>query len=253
MTSKKPQIGIFDLTDCEGCELQMLNLKDRLLKLAEIVDIPIWRLAKLPTEFGPFDISFVEGTPMSADDIRVAKKIREQSKVVVALGACAHLGGVPAELDETKRDRFLKEVYGESYKTSSKPARPLAAYIQVDHFIHGCPIDLDETERVIVDLLMDKNPIRPSVPVCLECRERENPCLFLKGEPCQGPITEGGCKAICPSNGLRCWGCQGPTKSANFKAMENNLGRVGYKDQAVNIIGAFNTQEDNYKKYKGEK
>jgi len=262
MTSKKPQIGIFDLTDCEGCELQMLNLKDRLLKLAEIVDIPIWRLAKSPTEFGPaspahqggpFDISFVEGTPMSADDIKVTKKVREQSKVVVALGACAHLGGVPAELDETKRGRFLKEVYGESYKTSSKPAKPLASYIQVDHFIHGCPIDLEEAERVIVNLLMNKNPLGPSVPVCLECKEGENPCLFLKGEPCQGPITEGGCKAICPSNGLRCWGCQGPTKNANFQAMENNLERIGYKDQASNIMGAFNTQEDSYKQYRGEK
>ncbi|MEK7447285.1 MAG: NADH:ubiquinone oxidoreductase [Patescibacteria group bacterium] len=238
----KPKIGIFDLTDCEGCELQMLNLKDRLLRLAEIVDIPIWRLAKTPTEFGPFDVSFVEGTPMSADDIRVAKKVRENSKTVVALGACAHLGGVPAELDEAKRNIFMKEVYGKNYKTTSKPAKPLSAYIQVDHFIHGCPIDLDEAERVIVSLLMDKNPSLPSTPVCLECKERENPCLFLKGEPCQGPITEGGCKAICPSNGLRCWGCQGPVKNANFKAMEKNLERLKYKDQTENIMDAFSKQ-----------
>jgi coenzyme F420-reducing hydrogenase gamma subunit len=176
---------------------------------------------------------------MSADDIKVAKKVRESSKKVVALGACAHLGGVPAELDESKRDKFMKEVYGSNYKTSSKPAKPLSSYIHVDCFIHGCPIDLDEAERVIVDLLMDKNPSLPSTPVCLECKERENPCLFLKGEPCQGPITEGGCKAVCPSNGLRCWGCQGPTKNANFKAMKNSLERLGYKDQAENIMGAF--------------
>lgn len=240
MKNEKLKIGIFDLTDCEGCELQILNLKDRLLKLAEVVDIPIWRLAKSPTEFGPFDISFVEGTPMSADDIKLAKKVREISKTVVALGACAHLGGVPAELDEFKRDTFMKEVYGKNYKSSSKPAKPLSAHIQVDHFIHGCPIDLDEAEKVIVNLLMGKNPVGPSFPVCLECKERENPCLFLKGEPCQGPITEGGCKAVCPSNGLRCWGCQGPVKNANFKAMEKNLEKIGFGSQSENIIGAFN-------------
>jgi len=239
MSISKLQIGIFDLTDCEGCELQILNLKDRLLKLAEIVEIPIWRIAKSPTEFGPFDISFVEGTPMSKDDIRVAKKVREKSKVVVALGACAHLGGVPAIVDEKKRNNFLKEVYGENYKSTAVAAKPLSAYIHVNHFIHGCPIDLDEAERVIVDLLMDKNPIGPSYPVCLECKERENPCLFLKGEPCQGPITEGGCKAVCPSNGLRCWGCQGPVKDVNFEAMKKNLERLGYADQADNIMGAF--------------
>lgn len=239
MKSPKPKIAIFDLTDCEGCELQMLNLKDRLLKLAELVDVPIWRLAKSPAEFGPFDISFIEGTPMSKDDIAVAKKVRERSKKVVALGACAHLGGVPAELDETKRDKFMKEVYGENYKTSSKAAKPLSAYIHVDYFIHGCPIDLDEGERVIVDLLMDKTPVGPSAPVCLECKERENPCLLLKGEPCQGPITEGGCKAVCPSNGLRCWGCQGHTKNTNVGAMEKSLERIGYKGQAENIMGAF--------------
>jgi len=239
MKNKKLQIAIFDLTDCEGCELQMLNLKEKLLKLAEIADIPVWRLAKSPTGFGPFDIAFIEGTPMSKDDIAIAKKIREKSKIVVALGACAHLGGVPAELDEKKRKKFLKEVYGKRYTSKNQPAKPLFAYIHVNHFIHGCPIDLDEAERVIVDLLMDKNPVRPSTPVCLECKERENPCLFLKNEPCQGPITEGGCKAICPSNGLRCWGCQGPVKDANFKAMEKNLERIGYKDQTENIMNAF--------------
>lgn len=251
--SNKLKIGIFDLTDCEGCELQILNLKSRLLDLAEIVDIPIWRLGKSPTDFGPFDISFVEGTPMSKDDISVAKKVREKSKIVVALGACAHLGGVPAGLDEKKRKKFLKEVYGSRYKSKSEPAKPLSAYIHVNFFIHGCPIDLDEAERVIVDLLMDKNPVRPSVSVCLECKERENPCLFLKNEPCQGPITEGGCKAVCPSNGLRCWGCQGPVKNANFGAMKKNLERIGYKDQAENIMVAFNNKEESYNKFRDKK
>lgn len=239
----KAKIGIFDLTDCEGCELQMLNLKDRLLKLAHLVEIPIWRLAKSPSNFGPFDISFIEGTPMSSDDIKVAKRVRERSKKVVALGACAHLGGIPAALDETKRVEFMKDVYGPNYKTTSKAAKPLSKYILVDYFIHGCPIDLDEAERVIVNLLMDKNPVGPSAPVCLECKERENPCLFLKGEPCQGPITEGGCKAVCPSNGLRCWGCQGPVKNANIEAMEAALEQIGFKEQAENIIGAFNKQK----------
>jgi len=240
--ANKPKIAIFDLTDCEGCELQILNLKDRLLKLAELVDIPVWRIAKSTDDFEYFDISFVEGTPMSKDDIAVAKKVRERSKIVVALGACAHLGGVPAELDEKKRNKFLKEVYGENYKSNSAPAKPLSAYIHVNYFIHGCPIDLDEAERVIVDLLMDKNPVSPSSPVCLECKERENPCLLLKGSPCQGPITEGGCKAVCPSNGLRCWGCQGPIKDANFGAMKKSLERIGYKDQAENIMGAFSKE-----------
>ena len=236
----KPKIAIFDLTDCEGCELQLLNLKGKLLKLAEIVDIPIWRLAKTPTDFGPFDVALIEGTPMSRDDIKLAKKVREKSKIVVAVGACAHLGGIPAAVDEKKRDKFLKEVYGDKYKSKAVSAKPLSAYIHVNHFIHGCPIDLDEAERVIVDILMDKNPIRPSHPVCLECKERENPCLFLKGEPCQGPITEGGCKAVCPSNGLRCWGCQGPVKYANYGAMEKNLERLGFKDQDENIMNIFN-------------
>ncbi len=235
----KLKIAIFDLTDCEGCELQILNLKGKLLKVAEIADIPIWRLAKTPTDFGPFDIALIEGTPMSKDDIKLAKKIREKSKIVVALGACAHLGGIPAAIDEKKREKFLKEVYGENYKSKAVAAKPLSAHIYVNYFIRGCPIDLDEAERVIVDLLMDKNPVSPSRSVCLECKEQENPCLFLKNEPCQGPITEGGCKAICPSNGLRCWGCQGPVKDANFKAMEKNLERIGYKDQTENIMGAF--------------
>jgi len=244
MSSNKPKIGIFDLTDCEGCELQILNLKGKLLKLAEIVDIPIWRLGRSATGFGPFDISFIEGTPMSEDDIKIAKKVRASSKAVVALGACAHLGGIPQALDEKKRKKFLREVYGDNYKTGSSPAKPLSSHIHVDYYIHGCPIDLDEAEKVIVNLIMDKNPVGPSYPVCLECKERENPCLFLKNEPCQGPITEGGCKALCPSNGLRCWGCQGHVKNANLEAMEKNLERIGYLSQSENIMGSFTKEAE---------
>ena len=241
---EKLKIGIFDLTDCEGCELQILNLKGKLLKLAEIADIPVWRLAKGPDKLDYFDLALIEGTPMSKDDIKLAKKIREKSKKVIALGACAHLGGIPAALDEKKRDKFLREIYGWNYKSSSVAAKPLTAYIHVDYFIHGCPIDLDEAEKVIVDILMDKNPAGPSKSVCLECKERENPCLFLKNEPCQGPITEGGCKAVCPSNGLRCWGCQGLVKDANVGAMEKNLKKMGYENQVENIMGAFTKQDE---------
>lgn len=236
----KFKVGIFDLTDCEGCELQLLNLKGKLLKLAEIVDIPIWRLAKTPTDFGPFDLALIEGTPMSKDDIKLAKKIRDKSRIVVAVGACSHLGGIPAAVDGKKRKEFLKEVYGKHYKSSSEEAKPLSEYILVNYFLHGCPIDLDEAERVIVDILMDKNPVQPSFPVCLECKEKENPCLFLKNEACQGPITQGGCKALCPSKGIKCWGCQGPVKDANHGAMKKNLERIGYKDQAKNIMNIFN-------------
>lgn len=92
----KPKIAIYDFTDCEGCEVKLVSLREKLLLLEKKIDIVNWRLGQEYFEPGPYDITIIEGTPITQHEINLLKELRENSKVLVALGACAALGGIPA-------------------------------------------------------------------------------------------------------------------------------------------------------------
>ena len=69
MKKKKLKIAIFDMTDCEGCELEFINLREKLARLADSADFANWRLASDNHNPGPFDVTFIEGTPITEEDI----------------------------------------------------------------------------------------------------------------------------------------------------------------------------------------
>jgi len=88
---------------------------------------------------------------------------------------------------------------------SEYSARPIAAVIPIDGAIPGCPIDREEFIRIVKVLLQGRQPRLPDYPICVECRLRENVCVFLKGVPCMGSVTRAGWQRHLPSlwNGLR--------------------------------------------------
>src|SRR4030042_299804 len=90
----KPKVAFFDFTSCEGCQLDALNLDGgELLDLLNAVDIVNFR--EVMTERADdYDIAFIEGSISRESEIPRLQKIREQAKVLVALGACACIGGV---------------------------------------------------------------------------------------------------------------------------------------------------------------
>ncbi|GAH93850.1 unnamed protein product, partial [marine sediment metagenome] len=87
----KPKLGFFDFTGCEGCQLEVLNFDTELVELLNHVDIVNFREAKTEREDN-YEIAFVEGSITRESEIPKLKKIRQQAKIVVALGACACLG-----------------------------------------------------------------------------------------------------------------------------------------------------------------
>src|SRR3990172_7848465 len=145
----KPKIAFFDFTSCEGCQLTVvdsLQTHPELLQAVEIV------------------------------------QIREQAAIIVALGACAHLGGVNALKYLHPLDDVRRYVYGdqaEQYETYD--VRPIEAVIPVDFTIPGCPIDRNEFVAVVKALLLGKKPPIPDYPLCVECKLKENTCLYFKG------------------------------------------------------------------------
>jgi sulfhydrogenase subunit delta len=242
-----PKVAIFDLTDCEGCELEFINMREKLTALIGQVEFANWRLGSNNINTGPFDVTFIEGTPISDADIQLVKQARAVSRVVISLGSCADLGGIQSSIGKSGWKEGIKLVYGEKYKTTSRPPKPLSYYIDVDFRLPGCPVNTTELEGVLGALLAGKMPTEKRSPVCLECKAKENSCLLLEGEPCLGPVTKGGCDALCPSKGLRCWGCFGALRGGNQQSLKKMLDAKHGKARTEQVFEAFMSQQDEFK------
>ena len=225
----KPRLAVFDFACCEGCQLQIVNMEEALLELLSVVDPVEWREA-MSEQSDQYDIAIVEGSITRSEDEERLKEIRKQARILIALGACATLGGVNKiknlfEMDDVRREVYAEE--GSLPHLNTAPTRALSEVVEVDYEIQGCPIDAGELSAVVKSLLAGRKPEVPDYPVCVECKLRENGCRFEKGELCLGPITRAGCGAHCPSNGMWCFGCRGPVSEPNMKAMEATLQHYG--------------------------
>ncbi|MFA4890456.1 MAG: hypothetical protein WC587_02370 [Candidatus Paceibacterota bacterium] len=244
----KPKIAIYDFTDCEGCEVKLVSLREKLLLLENKVDIVNWRLGQERFEPGPYDITIIEGTPITQHEIDLLKELRENSKVIVALGACAALGGVPAIMPEKDRKMWYEKIYSSQYHPRGVDALPLSAHVKVDFSIHGCPVDEDHVVKVLEELLSGKTPSYRGYSTCFECKQAGNKCRIAEEDkPCLGPITQGGCKAVCVSGGSPCYGCFGVREEANIPAMIKTLERVADKETIERYLTMFHSRSREFK------
>jgi len=229
----RPKVAFFELSSCEGCQLQLVNNEATLLDFLSLVDIRTFREA-MTEKHDDYEIAFVEGSVTRADEIERLKKVRSIAKTLVAFGSCACFGGV-----NQLRNRFgdpswvKREVYGSHPIETSDAARPLADFVQVDLEVYGCPVRKEEVERIVTHVVLGRTVVHPKYPVCHECKANENVCLFDLGEPCLGPITRGGCNAWCPNSRFGCWGCRGPAVDANIDQMREIMKSKGFSEETM--------------------
>jgi len=235
----KPKIAVFKFTSCSGCQLEFLNIEDQLLDLVGAVDIAYFVEAKRENAPGPYDVAFVEGAISTPEEVERIKQIREQSSILVAVGACATSGGVPS-IRNWKRTDFLKStVYPEPSKVHTLEwATGIGVYVPVDLELRGCPFSRQQLLDAVVSLLLGKTPAFSTGPVCTECKLKDNVCLLVdKGEPCLGPVTVAGCGALCPSNGRACYGCFGPSDDPNVPGLVKIFEEKGLsRDQILRVL-----------------
>lgn len=232
---KKPKVGFFDFTCCEGCQLTVLSLEDKLLDLFESVDIVNFREAS-SYKGQDYEIAFIEGSISTSRDMERIREIRKKAKICVALGACAHLGGVNVIRNFHNQLDVRRRTYGDkAWLFDSILAQPIDAVIKVDYVIPQCPIDKKEFLRITSSILLGKKPFVPDYPVCVECKMKGNVCLYHKPNPiaCMGPITRAGCGAACPSVGNACEGCRGLIPDPNLNAFEEVLKECGFSTEEI--------------------
>jgi coenzyme F420-reducing hydrogenase gamma subunit len=223
---KKTRIGFFDFTGCEGCQLTVLNLEEEFLELLELVDVVEFREV-LSGQSDAIDIAFVEGSICRPDEAERLRSIREKSKTLVALGACADTAGVNALSWFRDIGELRREVYGsDAPHLLTEAPRPLEAVVAVDHRVPGCPIDGREFLSVLQALLMGRPPELPGYSLCVECKLAELPCTFEREQVCLGPVTRAGCRALCIAGGDRCRGCRGlidnPRSGPYYRILEEH-------------------------------
>lgn len=231
----RKSLAIFSLTCCEGCQFELLSFYEHFQKLLQFYDIKNFRLGQQENFPGPFDVALIEGSPDSEKQIKFLKEIRKQANTVIAIGACAHLGGIQSE-----RNRIPKKIINKNTVV------PVSQIIKVDFTVPGCPVSHTELIKCLIDVYLDKEFLLPDRAVCFECRLNENECLIKKGKPCLGPITRAGCGSICPNFGEACLGCRGPMEQSNFDKMKDILGTMMDEKEIENWLTIYGNLEQEH-------
>ena len=237
MNLPKKTLAIFSLTSCEGCQFELLGFFDHFEKITRFYNVLNFRLGQEENLQGPYDVAIIEGNPDSQKQIDSLKEIRKISKIIIGMGACAHMGGI-----QSQRNHFPSKYIG---KPSTKSVPDI---IKTDFIVPGCPISHQEIYRCLMDVYFDKVFELPDLAVCFECKQNNNECLIKKGKPCLGPITRAGCDSICINKGEACLGCRGPVDQANFPKMHEILGTMLDEDESKNWLTIYGDYERIHKK-----
>ncbi len=218
---RRLRVGVVKLASCDGCQLTILDLEDRLLALAERFDFVEFAEATSKRSSGPFDVLFVEGSISTPEQAVEIVRLRAAARTLVTIGACATAGGIQALRTAAEHEAFRAAVYpSPAFVDSLAEAAPIASYVAVDAELRGCPIDGHQLVELLTAVATGRRPQLPDQAVCLECKRRGYECVVVtRGEPCLGPVTQTGCGAICPGMGRGCYGCFGPREGANVDSL----------------------------------
>lgn len=172
----KPRVATVWLGGCSGCHMSFLDMDERLIDLAdkmELVYSPIADVKQFPENV---DVTLVEGAVSNVENEHLAHIIRRNSRYVVSFGDCATTGNVTAMRNKFSVDEIMHRTYVEladgdptvpsEFVTIAKllpTARPLHEIIKVDAFMHGCPPTADQIWFAVSELLEGRIPVFSNV------------------------------------------------------------------------------------------
>jgi coenzyme F420-reducing hydrogenase gamma subunit len=246
----KPKLAVWKFSSCDGCQLSLLDCEDELLAIAGALEIAYFPEATSAEVEGPYDISLVEGSVTTPHDAERIHEIRAQSALLVTIGACATSGGIQALRNFADVKEWIPVVYASpEYITTLETSTPIADHVKVDLELRGCPISKAQLLETVLALLHGRRPNLASTSVCFECKARGTTCVMVAhGTPCLGPVTHGGCNAICPAYNRGCYGCFGPMESPNIPALAAQWRALGVDDAGiVRALRTFNANADAFR------
>jgi coenzyme F420-reducing hydrogenase gamma subunit len=239
--SERPKLAVWKFASCDGCQLTLLDVEDQFLGIAGAIEVAYFPEATRAIVQGPYDLSLVEGSVTTPHDEARIKEVREVSKTLVTIGACATAGGIQALRNFSDVTDFLQIVYAHpSYIETLDASTPIADHVKVDFELRGCPISKHQLLEVIDAFIHGRKPNIGGHSVCVECKLRGTNCVMVAQRiPCMGPITHAGCGAICPAYDRGCYGCFGPIESPNIDSLASWWSDLGVA--RVDLVRALRT------------
>ncbi len=225
----KPKVAVHKFSSCDGCQLAFLNLGEKLVALTELVEIVHFAEAGYLAEEAAVDVAFVEGSISTPHELERIRKVRQNSKYLVTIGACATAGGLQALRNMADANAWLAGVYaGPEHIPFLPTSTAVAQHVRVDLELWGCPVNSRQVIAAVRDLLYGVAPRVEHEKVCLECKRKGNVCVMVtQGAPCMGPVTSTGCGALCPSFGRDCYACFGPAENPESAHLANRFEGLG--------------------------
>jgi NAD-reducing hydrogenase small subunit len=169
----KPKVSTDWMAGCAGCHMSFLDIDERIVQLAELVDIRATPITDLKEpDAGGVDVGVLEGGVNNTANEEVAHRMRSRCKILVALGDCAVFGGVPAMRNFFTLEESLRRAYVETESTDAEgkipddpelaqmtKVRALQDVVPVDVFIPGCPPDADVIFYALSELAQGRIPV----------------------------------------------------------------------------------------------
>lgn len=238
--SEKPTVAIGLLSGCFGCLMSFLDMADDLPELLGRVE-----LRRTPfndvKEVEEVTIGILEGAVSTDENLELARTMREKSQILISLGACSSLGGIPGMRNFHSAAEVTATVYGNKVPDEDIPhllprVMPAPQAVKVDVTISGCPPTTSSIKKALLALLDGKTPVSPTKNLCIECPRTKHKiltpqrgfltegvravmeletidpdtCFLEQGVICMGIATAAGCMARCTRNNMPCRGCFGP-------------------------------------------
>ncbi len=171
----KPKLATCALAGCFGCHMSFLDIDERIVELIDLVDLDVSPLDDKKRFTGMVDVGLVEGGCADERHVKVLREFREKSRILVAVGACAITGGIPALRNLAGLEECLTEAYlaGPTVEGGglipSDPELPLLLdkvypvqdFVKIDHFLPGCPPSADTIWAALKALLTGAEPHLP--------------------------------------------------------------------------------------------
>ena len=253
-------LAVVSLSSCGGCSAALLDNQAELEKLLDRARVVYCTMLMDQSELTEVDVVLIDGVIRVKEDEEKIKEARSKCRFLVAWGTCAAFGGIPAIANLFELEELIETSYGESqdplgyylsgnrggqrfmYQAEEfgllRRAYPAAHVVRVDYYLPGCPPPMHLLTRLVGDLTGESLAPESRPIICAECNRKPKKtdlesfevfppgvmdlhlCFLSQGIVCLGPLTKGGCGAICTRGGLPCWGCRGPAASVLKKMAE---------------------------------
>jgi len=167
---RKLRVATASLAGCFGCHMSLLDIDERLVPLLEHIELDCSPLTDVKV-VGPCDLGLVEGGLCNAENVQVLREFRRQCRTLVAVGACAINGGLPAQRNHLDIRDCLQTVYltGVGVERGYIPndpelplpldkVHPLHDVVKIDYVLPGCPPSAEVLYRFLSDFIVGRTP-----------------------------------------------------------------------------------------------